>query len=141
MNEIPDGARRVVSVAGRLIGVFNIAGEFFALRNVCPHQGGPLCEGDVYSSLDSSEPGVYEYNDSRKFLQCPWHGWEFDLKTGQSWFDPKRTRVRPYPVRVEREIDATRPETRSSSMTKGPYRAEAFPATVEREFIVVEVAE
>ena len=47
VDEIPPGGRKIVEVAGRSIGVFNVGGEFFALRNRCPHQGGPLCEGSA----------------------------------------------------------------------------------------------
>ncbi len=45
VDEIPPGARKIVTVAGRSIGIFNVDGEFFALRNRCPHQGGPLVRG------------------------------------------------------------------------------------------------
>lgn len=51
VSEVPPGARKIVEVAGRSIGVFNVAGEFFALRNRCPHQGGPLCTGRLSGFL------------------------------------------------------------------------------------------
>ena len=47
VDEIPPGGRKIVEVAGRTIGVFNVDGEFFALLNRCPHQGGPLCTGNT----------------------------------------------------------------------------------------------
>ena len=47
VEEIPPGERKIVELAGRSIGVFNLGGEFFALRNRCPHQGGPLCAGSL----------------------------------------------------------------------------------------------
>ncbi|MCA1667024.1 MAG: Rieske 2Fe-2S domain-containing protein [Thermomicrobia bacterium] len=50
MEELPPGARKIVELAGRSIGVFNLGGEFFALRNSCPHQGGPLCTGRAFAS-------------------------------------------------------------------------------------------
>ena len=46
-------------------------------------------------------PGVFEYEPSREILTCPWHGWEFHVRTGQSWCDPRRLRVRSYDVTVE----------------------------------------
>src|SRR5262245_39775127 len=52
--EIPPGGRKIVEVAGRSIGIFNAGGEFFALRNRCPHQGGPLCEGGLSGLLEAS---------------------------------------------------------------------------------------
>src|SRR5437016_4853366 len=50
LNEIPPGSRKIVEIAGRSIGVFNVGGAFYALRNRCPHQGGPLCQGRLEGS-------------------------------------------------------------------------------------------
>lgn len=133
VDQIPPGERKIVEVAGRSIGVFNVGGEFFALRNRCPHQGGPLCAGRLSGLLQASAPGEYAYSRAGEMLRCPWHGWEFDVRTGQSWFDPARTRVRRYPVNVEArpaEAGAARP---------GPYVAETYPVSVERQYVVVEV--
>ena len=99
VGEIPPGGRKVVEVAGRSIGVFNLGGEFFAIRNRCPHQGGPLCEGRVAGLVSASTPGEYSYTRPGEIIRCPWHGWEYDLKTGQSWFDPRSVRVRAFRVR------------------------------------------
>jgi 3-phenylpropionate/trans-cinnamate dioxygenase ferredoxin subunit len=73
-------------------------------------------------------------------LRCPWHGWEFDVKTGQSWLDPARTRVRRYPVTVEpgTSLAAGAPDG-MSGLEKGPYVAETYPVSVEQQYIVVEV--
>ncbi|MQA80101.1 MAG: Rieske 2Fe-2S domain-containing protein [Streptosporangiales bacterium] len=101
-DELPPGSRRIVEIDGRSIGVFNVGGRYYALRNTCPHQGAPLCEGDVVGSLRSSSPGEYDHEPGRSFLACPWHNWEFDLATGRSWFDPTRTRVRAYTVETLR---------------------------------------
>ncbi len=131
VSDIPDGERRLVEIGGRSIGVFNVGGRFFALRNRCAHQGGPLCQGRVFGSLDSERPGQYHYEDGRYLLECPWHGWEFDMATGQSWFDPQHTRVRRYPVSVE-----TAGTTR---LLPGPYRVESFPVAVEEEFVIVDL--
>ena len=51
VGDIPPGSRKLVEIGGRSIGVFNIDGEFFALRNRCPHQGGPLCEGQLLAAI------------------------------------------------------------------------------------------
>jgi nitrite reductase/ring-hydroxylating ferredoxin subunit len=99
--DLPPGHRLIVDVAGRSIGVFNVRGQLYAVRNRCPHQGGPLCEGGVVGWLDSPGPGVFDYRGDRPILECPWHGWEFELETGQSWFDPEGTRVKRYDVEVE----------------------------------------
>jgi nitrite reductase/ring-hydroxylating ferredoxin subunit len=100
-DEIPIGGRKIVTVQGRSIGVFNVEGEYFALRNRCPHQGGALCEGKLWGVLKADLPGVFEYSPSREILTCPWHGWEFHVRTGQSWCDPRRLRVRRYDAQVE----------------------------------------
>src|SRR6187402_1381634 len=100
VEDIPPGERKIVEIAGRSIGVFNVGGEFYALRNTCPHQGGPLCQGQLTGFLMARVPGDYSYTRRGEILRCPWHGWEFDVKTGQSWFDPTQTRVRAYSVTV-----------------------------------------
>jgi 3-phenylpropionate/trans-cinnamate dioxygenase ferredoxin subunit len=100
-----------VTVAGQSIGVFNVGGEYFALRNRCPHQGGALCEGKLWGVLNADVPGAFHYSPSREILTCPWHGWEFYVRTGRSWCDPQRLRVRSYDVSVETfpvEVDETR---------------------------------
>ena len=85
LNEIPRGKRIIVEVAGPSLDILNVEGEFFALRNICPHQGGPLCGGCLTGFLESSMPGEFSYSRKGEILRCPWHGWEFDVKTGQSW--------------------------------------------------------
>jgi nitrite reductase/ring-hydroxylating ferredoxin subunit len=110
VDEIPPGARKIVRVAGRSIGVFNVGGRFYAIRNRCPHQGAALCEGKLWGVLKADVPGSFQYDGSKEILTCPWHGWEFSVKTGQSWCDPKRLRVRRYDVSVEDE-EALEPGT------------------------------
>jgi 3-phenylpropionate/trans-cinnamate dioxygenase ferredoxin subunit len=131
--EIPPGRRKLVEVAGRSIGVFNVAGEFFALRNTCPHQGGPLCQGLTGSLVLAARPGEYSLSRPGEMLRCPWHGWEFDMRTGQSWFDPERTRVRNYPVTVASGEALAGPQP-------GPYVAETFPVSVEQEYVLVDLS-
>ena len=101
LAELPPGERRIVEIEGRSIGVFNVDGSLYALRNACPHQGAPLCLGLLTGLMAPSDPGVYEWSRQGEIVRCPWHGWEFDLTTGQSVFNPHRTRVRRYEVTVE----------------------------------------
>ena len=152
-SEIESGGRKIVTIAGRSIGVFNLDGEFFALRNRCPHQGGRLCEGKLWGVLRSERPGAFEYRPSREILCCPWHGWEFHVRTGQSWCAPERLRVRRYEVETvagEELAEATAaaeaattaiddPEAPAPGMVKGPYTAETYPVTREGEYLVVEI--
>lgn len=129
VDEIPPGQRKIVSVARRSIGVFNVGGEFFALRNQCPHEGGPLCEGLLTGEVRSGGPGHYDYGRRGEMLRCPWHQWEFDVRTGRSWFDPARTRVRSYQTTVET----------GAGLVAGPYEAETYRVDVAGEYVVVEV--
>lgn len=133
-GEIPVGGRKLVNVGNRSVGVFNFDGEYFAFHNRCPHQGGPLCEGPILGFVRSPLPGEYRRVGNRKLLQCPWHGWEFDLTTGESWFDPVRTRVRRYSVTVETGRSLTE---EAEELHRGPYSAEVYPVSVENDYIVV----
>lgn len=135
IDEIAPGERKIIDVAGRSIGVFNINGEFFALRNTCPHQGGPLCAGQLSGFLMAETPGRYTYTRRGEILRCPWHGWEFDVKTGQSWWDPATTRVRSYDVHVE----AVAPVDVESGRVKGPYTAERYAVTIEQPYVLVDI--
>jgi nitrite reductase/ring-hydroxylating ferredoxin subunit len=128
-RDIPPGSRKLVTVKGRPIAVFNLGGEFFGVLNRCPHQGGPLAEGVLGGLVESSEPGQYRFSRAGEILRCPWHGWEFDIRTGQSWCDPDTVRARSYAVTVEP----------GETLAKGPFVAETVPVSVEREYVVVEV--
>ena len=120
LSELPPGERRIVDVEGRSIGVFNVAGELYALRNVCPHQGAPLCRGLVTGTMADSKPGEFDWQREGEILRCPWHGWEFELKSGRSVFNPHRTRVRSYQVTVEpSEHEDPRIETYALSVEDG----------------------
>ena len=82
------------------LGVFNVAGRFYALKNLCPHQGGPLCQGRLRPLIVSDGPYQVSYQRESEILRCPWHNWEFDIKTGEALCNP-RVRVRRYAVTVE----------------------------------------
>ena len=145
-GEIPPGGRKIVEVAGRSIGVFNVGGEYFALRNRCPHMGGPLCEGKTWGALTADKPGEFNYSRPGEIIACIWHGWEFDLRTGQSWCDPVKLRVRAYEVSVEGgEVEAEPPPSTpdpaapAPGMVKGPYIAETYPVAAEGKHLVVEI--
>jgi nitrite reductase/ring-hydroxylating ferredoxin subunit len=150
VDEIPPGGRKIVEVEGQSIGVFNLNGEFFALRNRCPHQGGPLCEGKLWGWLEARVPGEYTYARRGEILTCGWHGWEFDVRSGQSWCEPRRLRARAYEVTVQSgaellpELAGSDADVAASGVpdrVKGPYVAETFPASTEGQYVVVELKE
>ena len=128
VGEIAPGQRRIVDLEGRSIGVFNVKGTFYALRNACPHQSGPLCRGQVKGLLQATDQKHLELSREGEILRCPWHGWEFDVRTGQSWCDPKRLRLMNYAVSVESGV----------KLVEGPYVAETFPVSIEDDYVVVE---
>jgi 3-phenylpropionate/trans-cinnamate dioxygenase ferredoxin subunit len=129
IGDIPEGGQELVKVKGREIVVFNVNGEFFALLNRCPHEGASLICGARVGLVQSDEPGQFSFTRKGEFVRCPWHGWEYDIKTGQSWCDPKDTKVKRYVTSVEP----------GETLVKGPYVAESFPVSVEEDYIVVEL--
>ena len=98
--EVPVGKRKIVNVSGLEIGIFNVAGHYHALRNRCPHKGGPICRGRVRPLVVSE--GVYHVSHQREgeIIKCPWHQWEFDIKTGRALCD-RKLRVKTYLVARE----------------------------------------
>jgi nitrite reductase (NADH) small subunit len=87
-DEMADGDRRIVIDGQTEIGVFQIKGEFVAWRNECPHQGGPVCQGKLMKGceerLDSEMRSLgIHYREGSLHLVCPWHGFEFDARTGK----------------------------------------------------------
>jgi nitrite reductase/ring-hydroxylating ferredoxin subunit len=123
MSELPPGQRRIVEAEGRSIGVFNVHGRFYALRNSCPHQAVPLCQGAIKGMAMPGKPGEYSWAREGEILRCPWHGWEFDITTGRSVFNPHKTRVKTYEVTVEADDEAV----------------ETFPVTVESGLVILHV--
>lgn len=147
-DELRRGDRKVVQVAGRSVGVFHVDGGYFALRNRCPHQGGPLCMGRLSGYLIGDVPGEYRYTRPGEILRCPWHGWEFDIRTGHSWFDPARTRVRAYPVSVVAGAElvqdspaqeALAEDPPAPGLQRGPYTAEMYPISIDGEYLVIDI--
>lgn len=98
--DLPPGARLLVEHGPHQVAVFNVDGRLHAVRNRCPHHGGPLCHGRIGGTRVPSDASEYEWGMAGRVLTCPWHGWQFDLETGATLFDPARG-VPVYPVAVE----------------------------------------
>jgi 3-phenylpropionate/trans-cinnamate dioxygenase ferredoxin subunit len=126
VRDFPPGTRRRVQVGGRAVVVFNVGGEYFGLLDRCPHQGGPLSKGRLIGLLESSVAGEYRYSRDGEILRCPWHGWEFDLRTGRSCAEPARIRTRTYPVQTE-----------PGAALCGVLAAETIPVRVEEDYVVI----
>ena len=99
--DLPDGERRIVTHDGQEIGVFHWQGAFYAYQNLCVHQGGPACEGIIMHKVedvlgpDRTWHGQ-KFSDEVHFV-CPWHGYEYDLKTGECAAD-RRLKLKSFDV-------------------------------------------
>jgi nitrite reductase/ring-hydroxylating ferredoxin subunit len=94
------GTIRMVEVGGHRVGIFNIEGELYALADRCAHRGGPLCSyGQVANVIDVVE-GQLRITEELTLVRCPWHKWDFDVRTGTCPVD-KKLRVRRYSVRPD----------------------------------------
>jgi len=80
--ELDPGDRVIVEIKGREIAVINANGELYAVGNHCPHMGGPTCQGSLSGTFSTDDEGEVVYERENEIIACPWHGWEFDVKTG-----------------------------------------------------------
>ena len=83
----PPGKSLELVIGEQIIALFNVAGEFYAIDGVCPHQGGPLAEGALTGCI----------------VTCPWHGWQFDVTTGQHQLN-RNIRQPRFETKIENEI-------------------------------------
>jgi nitrite reductase (NADH) small subunit len=85
-DEIAPGTGKMVMAQSKVLALFNLNGEFYCLDNTCAHRGGPIGQGDVDETI----------------VTCPWHGWQYDIRTGISPWD-ENAKVQTFPVKVEEE--------------------------------------
>jgi nitrite reductase/ring-hydroxylating ferredoxin subunit len=101
-SEFKDGDRRIVFVGEHEIGVFREKGQFYAYSNFCLHQGGPACEGLTIAKVeerlmpDKTSRGLY-FSETEMNFVCPWHGMEYDMKTGECISD-RKMKLRKYEI-------------------------------------------
>jgi nitrite reductase (NADH) small subunit len=89
IDELAPGERRIVSTPRGEVGLFNIGGKIYALKNRCPHNGAAVCLGSVSGTVIEDEQGEFVWGMQDEVLRCPWHQWEFDIETGHSLTRPK----------------------------------------------------
>lgn len=99
-----DPGRKVVEIDGVEIGVFHVKGQFSAYGNVCPHMGGPVCQGKILPRVEEDMAADrkslgFVFSKTQTNIVCPWHGYEFDIRTGRHQGNP-RLRLRSLDVRV-----------------------------------------
>ncbi|HEX3615137.1 MAG TPA: Rieske (2Fe-2S) protein [Solirubrobacteraceae bacterium] len=103
LDDIPEEHGLIVEISRRQVGLFRRAEEVFALQAVCPHQAGPVGRGGVFplGRAEVRDGRLREWLDPESLVvACPWHGWEFDLRTGTCVGDPCRA-LRRYESRVK----------------------------------------
>jgi nitrite reductase/ring-hydroxylating ferredoxin subunit len=119
--EIPEGQRKIVQIDGFSIGVFHHQGAWYAVRNSCLHQGGPVATGTLEGDV----------------LTCPWHGYQYDLRSGRLLADPD-AELDHYPVTVEGDtIYLDVPEGRPSPAVQMPAEVQTLR---ENEFRTADLA-
>ena len=103
-DEFTEGSRKVISCDGVEIGVFKVDGELHAWYNNCAHMRGPICQGRIYRKViepvaaDRTTRSL-EFGEAMHIV-CPWHGYEFDLKTGLHTGSP-RHRLRKANLQID----------------------------------------
>ncbi len=100
VEDFPVSSWTMVEVHGREVGVFNTGERFFGVRNKCPHEGAPLCVSKLGGTMLPSRPGRYDYGLDDQVLTCPWHGWQFDVETGEMVFGTGARRLTTYDVEL-----------------------------------------
>lgn len=103
-TEIAKGEKRIVQLEKFSVGVFNIEGKFYAIKNACPHYGAPLCQGHIQTTHRPGEVGEFEPALEGRVIRCPWHGWEFDVVSGKGLYD-RNGRVATYAVEMDENGD------------------------------------
>ncbi len=106
VGEIAEGDRRVVRAGHLVVGVFRVHGHYYAYRNRCVHQGGPVCQGTILGKVTAvlalDRHVIREcFSDDEIHLVCPWHGNEYNIETGVCAANPK-LRLTAYRV-IERD--------------------------------------
>jgi len=102
---VPEETGLLVRAGGYELGIFRHGGGYVAYENVCLHQGGPVCSGVVIGKVEQvlrEDKTVALERESTEEIHviCPWHGWEYDLATGQCATD-RRLRLRSFEVELE----------------------------------------
>ena len=104
VTDIPEGAGMLVQAGGLEVGIFMVRGRLHAYENRCRHQGGPVCTGEIIGRyeqvvLADGTLGGERFADDELRIACPWHGWEYDLETGENTAD-RRFKLRRFEIRI-----------------------------------------
>jgi nitrite reductase/ring-hydroxylating ferredoxin subunit len=102
-ERVPEGGRLVIDIGEKTIGIFRVQGQLYAWENKCAHQGGPVCQGKIIPRVtevidQGGESRGFAFDESSLHIVCPWHGFEYDIRTG---VHPGRPSARLIRVAVE----------------------------------------
>jgi nitrite reductase/ring-hydroxylating ferredoxin subunit len=100
VSEFPIGEFRLFDLPRGSVGVLRTDDGIYAVRNRCPHMGGPICTGEFGGTTLPSAPDEIVYGLRDDVLRCPWHGWEFRVSTGDAVFNMSKRRLIKYPVEI-----------------------------------------
>tara|TARA_B100001758_G_C18373346_1_gene592744 strand:+ start:1121 stop:1501 length:381 start_codon:yes stop_codon:yes gene_type:complete len=108
VSDFKNREKKIVIIDDQEVGIFRINDNFFAWKNQCPHQGGPVCQGRLFplvkENLDSEMQSHGRIYDEKKLnIVCPWHGLEFDIETGEHPGNPK-LKLDPITIEVNSDI-------------------------------------
>jgi nitrite reductase (NADH) small subunit len=103
-TDIRERSGILIQAGGLELGIFRVNGRLHAYENRCRHQGGPVCTGEIIGRyeqvvLSDRTVGGERFADDEVRIACPWHGWEYDLATGECTAD-RRFRLRRFEVRL-----------------------------------------
>jgi nitrite reductase/ring-hydroxylating ferredoxin subunit len=123
-SDFSDPGRKIVGFGNFEVGVFKLDGEFYAYLNLCPHMGGPVCQGKMIAKVeeiiaeDRTSKGM-AFSKTKMHIVCPWHGFEFDIRTGTH---PGNARARLRKIKVEvtgGDVVIAVPEEREAAAAAG----------------------
>jgi nitrite reductase/ring-hydroxylating ferredoxin subunit len=101
LTDVPDGDYRIFALDALEVGIFRVGDKILAYENICPHAGGPVCQGKIFHQVEelitADKKSVGLRFGKQRHIVCPWHGYEFDLESGCHPGDPA---VRLNPVKV-----------------------------------------
>ncbi|MEZ5855814.1 MAG: Rieske (2Fe-2S) protein [Hyphomicrobiaceae bacterium] len=101
-DDFPLDEIRIVEAGTRSIGVVRRGdGTVNAVRNWCPHKGAAVCKTKLSGTMIPGPPGTLEWGHDGEIVRCPWHGFEFDVRTGKRPYSDSTMRLRVYPARIE----------------------------------------
>jgi len=81
----------IKEINGKSIGAILVDGVVHTILNYCPHEAAEVCKGKVTGTVLPSNVGEYLYDGNQKVISCPWHGWEFDIKSGKALFESEKS--------------------------------------------------